>query len=521
MEHILTAPTSWPTVMIAVPVLSVGARRRDRKVLYGSRYAASPEVTLAKPDFGIPGPVQDSATVRLAAIELGRAFERLQANLELEIPAPSNVLEQLFVVLQTITDTVGPLGVSASAALAAATLSMADIKGTFHDILDPLIDLQTAVVVQIPELLLAINELAGSALVLQIMDEFSMIYVSTRTLIGAVIQLAANVQSVSNPSEVNESVITGVLRAMQLLRSNIELLSYTIGSTSTELRIANEFLEELKATRNMTKADNRAALDRFRSKLDRFEDSLTYLTDCLLSEYVDLRPYVSSYLESLGTSSGECVLHSAAESLVDSVTTGWDRAVCVVKRHYKMLGRKCELVKDLSESYEQVHEFGMALAQTAVANGPNAPYCFHKFFRLVEHLLLRLADDASLCLKQESTRLRSLQESVQNMFPTVVYDVEELLAHLELCGEVLEKRHRCISEFGELYEHLASHTEQKLELIEKFSLAETSASADRLKLCVLHSRYNVLHLELARLQNELEECSSFGGSLCEEPTPYV
>uniref|UniRef100_A0A182IXA3 Uncharacterized protein n=1 Tax=Anopheles atroparvus TaxID=41427 RepID=A0A182IXA3_ANOAO len=456
-------------------------------------------------DFGIVGAVQGSADVRLEAIRLGQTFDQLATSVNYDFTAPSSDLERLFTAMTAIVESVTPLGLSLAAALASATLRTFDLEDTFESIVAPLVDLQTAIVVQVPQVVFGIEDLVGQPFELQVLDEINMIYVSSRSLLGAVIQLAANVRSANNSAQVNQTLVDRVRRNIMLLHANIQLFAFTISSTSRGINVANEYLVNLAAAVTAAQEDDRAALELFQSKLNQFEDSITFLTDCLVSDYANLRTDVSAALEDLGSASGVCVLQSAAESLVDYLTTDWDRVVCAVKRHYTLLGQMGNFTEELSASYVEVYGLGMAVALTAAANGPNALFCFNKYFRLVELLLLRLTEDAAHCLKQESIRLRSLQESLQHMFPTIVYDVEDLLSHLELCGAVLEQQDSCVEQLGALYEHLASQTHQKLKLIEKFSRAETRASSHRLKLCVLHSRYAVLHLELARLRNELED----------------
>ncbi|XP_035787927.1 uncharacterized protein LOC118464590 [Anopheles albimanus] len=387
-----------------------------------------------------------------------------------------------------------------------------NLEATYQPVITALNTLQMMRENVLQETLDALETAHASTLVDQLTDLFRITNLTINNITGALLQLIGSLTTVQTGAEVQTSLVRLVNTAIRKLVSDVALLNYTIRSAAEGIRQADQFLLELSyAVGNATEATT-LALQRFHNKLNQFTEAIESDASCLLQGYEGFEATVQCTLDHLHDNSSEgCVLQSTADTLVQIVTSDFDRMVCVVKEHYESLGDRIELRELLQDGYDAILELGNLLAQSTSGNGPYAILCHKTYASRILALAPRLSDGVSLCLRSEGKRLKSLQSSFEHLLPTVLYDVEELLPSLEVCSrQPADEQEACICEVGELFERLASRTTSKLQLIEQLSYLETNASEDRLKACVLQTTYTVLGEQLARLTRDVQECATSG-----------
>uniref|UniRef100_A0A182RTX2 Uncharacterized protein n=1 Tax=Anopheles funestus TaxID=62324 RepID=A0A182RTX2_ANOFN len=467
----------------------------------------------AVPDFGVDVSIRGSVVVQGAAIRIEQRFAELTEHMNFELVSSYDKLTFLRDQFSFLAQNLTSIGTVFASALNTATRSNSSVSGTFELVIHSLAQLQTLQEGQIAGIVTEIYNLVGQPIRAQLQDSFSTIFASVQNLYGAVIQLIAAIQTSNDLATIDVAFVYLLNRAVYVLRANVLPLNYTISSTSRNIREVDAFLRRF--SRSLQSGENMVINEvrRFQRQVGLLTNATLHVASCSRREVNDLGMSAAPLLQMLcDSSSEECPLQTAVESAVDLTTTEFDRVMAAVRRHFYHLATDSVFVEEIEDKYNDIYDLGVLLADLTIISRPYSLYCFNKFAKLVEQLIPRLTDGFNVCFRHELTRLSSLQNSLVNMFTTLVYDVEDVVEHLQLCT-MLHEQSLCVSEIAELYGHLATHLEEKLDVIEKFSLAETNASYDRLQLCAFQTSVTVLFVNLQQLTADIETCREVGPHL--------
>uniref|UniRef100_A0A182MBP8 Uncharacterized protein n=1 Tax=Anopheles culicifacies TaxID=139723 RepID=A0A182MBP8_9DIPT len=465
----------------------------------------------AVPDFGVDVSIRGSVAVRDAAVRLEERFLELTAHMDFTLVSSYDKLSLLRNQFTYLVQNLTSIGLTFATTLNSATTSNSNVTGTFEPIMLSVSQLQTLQITQISGIIGEIDNIVGAPVRAELQDTFDRFYSSVQNMYGALIQLIAAIQSSNSPGNINSAFVFHVNRAVDLLRANVLPLNYTIGSTGENIRVADAFLRRLSLAMQTGGNTVRSEVRRYKRHVGQLASATHQAAECTRQEVSELS--ATSLLQTLcNLSSEECPLQAAVQSVVESTTTEFNRVIGAVEQHFEHLSEQSDFVEELTERFSDIYELGLLLADVAIIKRPYSLYCFNKFAHLVEQLITRLTDGVTVCLRQELTRLRSLQSSLVNMLATLVYDVEDVMEHLQLCTMTLY-RSECVTELGMLYDHLATQLEGKLDAIENFSHAESNASYKRLQLCVFHSKATVFLMNIPNLRDDIETCRYSGPNL--------
>uniref|UniRef100_A0A182WJN2 Uncharacterized protein n=1 Tax=Anopheles minimus TaxID=112268 RepID=A0A182WJN2_9DIPT len=445
------------------------------------RPAANTYVT-AVPDFGVDVSIRGSVAVQGSAVQLEQRFVELTPHMNFSLVSSYGKLgllrDQFTYLVQNLTT----IGMTFSTALNSATTSNSNVRGTFEPIILSLSHFQTLQATVIEGIVTVIDTIVGQPIRAELQDSFSRFYTSVQNLYGALIQVIAAIQTSSSPGNIDSAFVFQLSRAVHMLRANVLPLNYTVASTGEGIREADRFLARLSGGLQSGVNTLTSEVRRYQRQVDAVASATLQVAECSRHAVNGVGTAAAPLLQTLCEfSSAECPLQTAIQTAVEMTTTEFDRVMGTVERHFENLATQNVFTEELGNRLSDIYELGLQLADVTIKKRSYSLYCFNKFSLLVEQLITRLTDGFVVCFRQELTRLHSLRNSLTNMFTTLVYDVEDVVEHLQFCT-IAQDRSLCIDEAAALYEHVAMHLEEKLDAIEKFSLAESNASNDRLQL---------------------------------------
>ncbi|XP_035916914.1 uncharacterized protein LOC118514279 [Anopheles stephensi] len=466
----------------------------------------------ASPDFGVDVSIRGSVAVQRTAVRVEERFEELTVHMDFMLVSSYEKLGLLQNQVTYLVHNLTTIGTAFAMALNSATTSNSDVVGTFEPLIYSVSRLQTIGVSDIVDIVGEIRGLVGQYLSLQLEDSFETLHDSVQKMFGALIQLVSAIQTASSPSNINWLFVNNLNRAVNVVRGNVVPLNYTIASTGENIRESDAFLSRLSGRLELAETAVENEEHYFKSQVDLVANATLLQADCSKQRVSGLAMAASPFVQTLcgfSKNLAECALQTAVQSVVQMSTTEWDRVVGVVRRYFDNLREESAFVQEVVGRFSSIYNLGLLLADVTISQRPYSLYCFHKFAHLIEQLVTRLTDGLVVCFNEEHTRLRSLQTGLVHMFATLVYDVEDLVEHLQFCT-VLEQRSECVTIVTMLYERLAAQLEEKLEAIEKFSIAETTASNARLRLCVYHTQATVFTVNIDQVRSDIVECSEQG-----------
>ncbi|KFB46418.1 hypothetical protein ZHAS_00014416 [Anopheles sinensis] len=512
----------------------------DRRLLAGQRSAAallpgnderSRGVTgggeaLPFPDFGIPGPVANSAKVQSIANFIKTDFANVD-EYGVDLTSDFKDLATIRDIMYSISQEVATAGEAIGTAFAAlATSTGPSIDTVFGTATSAITSMEALLSQSFTDEFATLEAIIGTYVTTEFRDSFGEMGIALANLRLALGRLKPGIEQAKVASKnsatiapaiinkyVTPKMIQDVQDTLQRTRSNIQVITYTVTNTLGKLEIADDFIIEItdKVATDITEVETEfenystTTLTAVGESSDGAAAALQagYATEtdaiALIQSELDastdftdnFAPELTKVDDVLGTQA----LAALTLDITDAVTAYLDLVGAVdddVSAFFSDEG--CQPV--------------LALVHVLIDNGYYATFCFEKYSPFAFNMFADFVDLVGDCYANELVKFDYLYEAVDPLVQLILFDVEDLAEALTTCVGYPDSSH-CFSMIAPLYDKLFALTTAKRDYLKELFMHETDSSVQRFSACYHAQKFSIRQIMHELLAN-IDACETDG-----------
>ncbi|XP_050089559.1 uncharacterized protein LOC126573455 [Anopheles aquasalis] len=454
---------------------------------------------IPRPDLGIKGVVPAASDIGSTAINLlQNRLNRLDNNF-VNLTSGYTRIDDMNAALQSIGTAVLTKGGSLANALAVLSMSttgpVATAFGLVYTELDnfQLLVNGSSLTTEIETL--ANNTYPDTSIIVDIGDAFGGVNSTLIDLRSALQALEANVQSAQtaagNAPTVSSTIIrtkiptrsvTAVTTQVRNLYARIPSLGEIIDSTIRQLQTADDFIIATKLEGERVTGGYSIDLVAYQDNLEQVKSD--YYTE--LSTQAGFAP--ANQLENITNDLSAFYANSTIDEAIAGLNTTFNSLAGTIfdaffTTYNTSLG---SLVTDMDTDFATMLCDPLREAvQVLINNGVDSAFCFEKYSNFLFNVIGETLDDIDVCFQNELLRLFHLQDVLGKIGVQLSYNVEDLLANLQVCLALpAAAQAGCFDAIDNYYSALDSETTLLVGSVSEIVNFETVASMNRLGACV-------------------------------------
>uniref|UniRef100_A0A182JIV3 Protein TsetseEP domain-containing protein n=1 Tax=Anopheles atroparvus TaxID=41427 RepID=A0A182JIV3_ANOAO len=483
-------------------------------------------VALPFPDFGIPGPVSNSAKVRTGALAISNDFNNVD-EYGIELLSSYSTLAIVRDTLYSISEEVASAGKAIGTAFATlATSTGPSIDTVFNGATSAITSMEALLSTSFTEEYTTLENAIGSYVTDEFRDSFTELTGALNSLRQAVGRLKPAVEQAKTASKnsatiaptliskyVTPKMIQDVLDGLVRTRANIQVITYTVTNSLSKLEVADEFIIDITAEAEMQSVGVESAFEEFSiATTSVASDTSDELVEALQEGYGLETDAIALIQTELDASTDFTINFVPQLSTVDGIlgtaalaSFGLDINDRIAD-YLELLGAVDDDVTTFFSDEACLPIF--ELVHVLIDNGPYATFCFEKYAAQVFNLFPNFVSLASNCYADESVKLDALYVAVLPLVQLILFDVEDLSESLTTCISYPDDA-LCFSMISPLYETLLALTTTKRDYILQLFEHETDASVQRFSACY-HAQKFRLRQVMYELETDVELCETEG-----------
>uniref|UniRef100_A0A182PPK4 Uncharacterized protein n=1 Tax=Anopheles epiroticus TaxID=199890 RepID=A0A182PPK4_9DIPT len=473
-------------------------------------------VAIPRPEFGVNVPVYGSADVSATAKASGTLVQKINLNIFVQLTSGYPLLVTIRTQLINIANAFVTDALAVFNALDALALSTGPLDDAFAAFTKASKDLTDLMASGLSSYLTVLDTKLDKSISTMLSDAFQDVASELATLGGLLEKLKTQLQSAvsaaggsNEPSKavlrkfVSPSVTSSIAKSVTSLKAYVPLVTYIIANSVENLKTADEYINASGTAATEAMDAVGTGLEQLETEVQQFSDDTSEITAIIDPVYTLNSDYSSLDL------SGIPLIEGQLKQYKTTYTTDLSATITDIKGFYDTYKLAIPGVSDgLADFYSaNACSHLVRLVQVQIANGPYADYCYNKYsprtFALFEHQ----ARDASRCVDLEITRLLKLQDVLLAIAKLLVFNVEDLVAHITICvrAPLSCNTNDVETAFSKVNIAAQSH----LKTLKNIVNHETVAGLNRLNACFTTSKFSLL-VAIDEMITEINKCASSG-----------
>uniref|UniRef100_A0A182JVT4 Secreted protein n=1 Tax=Anopheles christyi TaxID=43041 RepID=A0A182JVT4_9DIPT len=453
-----------------------------------------------RPDFGIDGKIAGSIQAGTVAAEASESFDQINFK-TITLKSHYTVLKTMQAQLTIIGNNISTTGMELTGTLEVLAPSQGILPQVYDNVTGAIGNLRTLLDTGLAAQKTAIEQLVGKY-ISDMLDDASRQLRSTLTRLTTqlgLIQTSVNQAVAAYGSStipetflrryVSPKVVFELLRAMHDLNSDLPLVTYIIELTLGHLSTADAFLLQFmddvdgKVLETIMHYDTlkqeitqsslivgNAIITPIKISYEKQISSLAFIRNSLaaMPTYEEsLKPVLNAYEALLGSTN-----RLQIPPQVDTIYVNYLKDIVKLDDYLDRFfdEKLCTPIKEI--------------LKVLIASGPWAEYCFSKYSPRLLGLVSVNSNRFLMCYQIEADRLAEVALIVDRLMVQIVYDVEDLAAHLIACFNLLQDGAECIASIGPDYSQLVANLKLKVDDVLRLLTTQTKASYNRAAACV-------------------------------------
>uniref|UniRef100_A0A182P224 Protein TsetseEP domain-containing protein n=1 Tax=Anopheles epiroticus TaxID=199890 RepID=A0A182P224_9DIPT len=425
-----------------------------------------------RPEFALSAPVPGKSRVQLAATEANNIISLIGTS-TVDFTIRHTTLELLPKVFQIVksvaTDfqTLGTTVVTSITTLASDTSGNVDV--VFGDAIQAVQQASAYADDQLPGLTQPLVQLIGTALNEKFEDSFKHIGKALLAIEGILNELKTGAQnalaaagnnaavtSTIISKNLKRSMITDLVKALQLLRGTVPVLKYTVDSTIEGIAIADQYMVDLEAAVTNAIGEKSSIAADMDGIIRSINSDITGTMATIGDDIGKLQSSFPTLTKVAAATSGPKILTALGDFLanlseLDAKTPTIQTVLNSLKNSVLDVYAIASPLFIIDESY-----LVDALITTLISNDNYSQYCFYKYKELFYTLLETVSIEARECVDKEVQRLDYFRETIDLMLDLLFYDYEDISGDLTVCNGINDAANleECVSLLADIYTKL-------------------------------------------------------------------
>ncbi|XP_049297787.1 uncharacterized protein LOC125771311 [Anopheles funestus] len=308
------------------------------------------------------------------------------------------------------------------------------------------------------------------------------------------------------------TMVTQLVKALNLLRATVPVLKYTIDSTIEGISIADQYMLDLSDKVDSTIGENSSIADELDGIIEAIDDTVTDTMTAVGSDLEDLQTEYDA-LTNLATTDSAGQLTTLMAMFAANLEDLGDRDPTILTMLNSLKDSLIDVYDVVAPLFFIYDSYLVdALITTLVSNGNYSQYCFYKYKDFLIALLESISIEAAVCVDKEVQRLDYFRETIEKMLGLLFFDFEDISDDLTLCNGISDEDNlgECAASMAAIYTRLEDAFGDMFTLGYDVVSREVRATSNRLKICMRLSQSALLDSEIPQLVTKINDCAEFG-----------
>uniref|UniRef100_A0A182K9X8 Protein TsetseEP domain-containing protein n=1 Tax=Anopheles christyi TaxID=43041 RepID=A0A182K9X8_9DIPT len=421
-----------------------------------------------RPEFALSAPVPGTSRVGIAASEAKAIISVLNnSTLNFTIRYNLTLLPTVFKAVQNVSNDFLALGTTVVTSITAlASNSSGDVDTVFGAAIAAVSNASAYANSTLPSITAPLTQLIGKHLKEKLEDSFQHIgkALSALTTILKDLQTGARnalteagtngtITSTIVSNNLRRSMITELVKALQLLRATVPVLKYTVDSTVEGIAIADQYLLDLSAKVASTVGEKSSIAADLDGIIQTINGTITNTTTHIDTELSQLKANFSALTNVANSTNGTKIL---------TLLGDYEANVSDLRNKTPSIQT---ILNNLTQSVIDVYAIASplfflqdsyvvdALITTLIANADYSQYCFFKYKDFLFTMLETVSIDARECVDKEVRRLEYFRVTIGLILDLLFFDYEDIGGDLTVCNGISNTANldECMTSLASIY----------------------------------------------------------------------